>query len=207
MKVEQYLDDLVQIFKASAADEKSRPSAKFLMVLLMLKTWFHRQREGKPQAVAPSSNQGTAWTTASESSITTKEHASKPMQQRNGPQAVYSPANTPLQLLSEVATGNSGVQSRSGSTSNYSGGPNDWQQQQMPYQNYSNSNQIPPTQAYGQMPPLTGPSLGMDYGYMGDNFEQAMGIALGAGDYAYMSDDAFFGGLMDGSGMNFEGAF
>jgi len=47
MKVEFYLDGLVSHFQAAAAQEKSRPSGKFLMVLIMLKTWFHRQREGK----------------------------------------------------------------------------------------------------------------------------------------------------------------
>jgi hypothetical protein len=49
MKVEYYLDGLVAMFTNSAADKKSRPSHKFLMVLLMLKTWFGRQREGKEQ--------------------------------------------------------------------------------------------------------------------------------------------------------------
>jgi hypothetical protein len=47
MKVEQYLDGLLDKFKATAADNKSRPGSKFLMVLIMLKTWFHRQTNGK----------------------------------------------------------------------------------------------------------------------------------------------------------------
>jgi len=211
MRVEQYLDGLVDIFKASAADEKSRPSAKFLMVLLMLKTWFHRQREAKPPPTTSSSNEAATATMISESSDPAKDPAPKPMQQRTGPQGGYSPANTPLQLLSEVATGNSGGQSRSGSISNYLGGSNDWQQQQMAYQNYQNHNQLPLGQGYGSVTPNIDPSLGMDCNYnMGDNFEQAIGMTLGAGDFAYISDDTFFGGLMDsvgGSGMNFEGNF
>ena len=203
MKVEQYLDGLVDLFRAAASDEKSRPSAKFLMVLLMLKTWFHRQREGKPQAMneAGAANEVAA--------VEVPDLKQKSKQPRNGAQAGYSPANTPLQLLSEVATGNSGGQSRSGSISQYQGGSNDWNQQQMNFGNYpmnqSNMGQ------YGNIPPNIDPSLGgmaMDLSYsMGDNFEQAMGMTFGVGDFGgFYGDDGFFGGMIDPSttGM-FEG--
>lgn len=211
MRVEQYLDGLVDIFKASAADEKSRPSAKFLMVLLMLKTWFHRQREGKlPSTTMPlgESTPAPAAVMTSEAPETVNNPSQKSMQQRSGPQGGYSPANTPLQLLSEVATGNSGRQSRSDSTNNYQGSSNDWS-----YQNYSNNNRSPMGQGYGSIPPNIDPSLVMDFNYnMGDNFEQAIGMTLGAGDFgSYIGDDAFFGGLLldsvGGSALNFEGTF
>jgi len=220
MKVEQYLDGLVDIFKASAAEEKSRPSAKFLMVLIMLKTWFHRQREGKlPQAVLPESSTMVTVPTAKddqESSTDTSKDLQNGVrvlaQQRHTQQTGYSPANTPLQLLSEVATGNSGGQSRSGSISTYPSSTNEggWQQQQQ-FPNYDSSmNPLPPTinQNYGNMGNID-PSLGMELSYsMGDGFEQAIGLTLGVGDFGtYFSDDTFFGSLMDsvGGGPGFDG--
>jgi hypothetical protein len=200
MKVEQYLDGLVDIFKASAAEEKSRPAAKFLMVLIMLKTWFHRQREGKP----PQPGEPTIL-----SDIPVENHSDKQKgntQQRGGQQPGYSPANTPLQLLSEVATGNSGGQSRSGSISQYPGSSNEWQQpQQQNYTNYPLMTQVPITQ-YGNvnMGGNIDPSLGMDLSYtMGDGLEQAMGMTIGAGafgEYFSFNDDTFINGLMDSVG-------
>jgi hypothetical protein len=214
MKVEQYLDGLVDLFRASAAEEKSRSSAKFLMVLLMLKTWFHRQREGKLSTSNSSESTATAGGPSDAGATETPiESNQKALQQRNGAQGGYSPANTPLQLLSEVATGNSGGQSRSGSISNYQGTSNEWQQQQMSFQNYPPNNQFALGQSYNNLPANIDPSLGMDFNYnMGDNFEQAMGMTFGTGDFGtYFGDDAFFGGLMDpsvaGAAMNFEGTF
>ncbi|CZR50961.1 related to cercosporin resistance protein [Phialocephala subalpina] len=208
MKVEYYLDGLVGIFRASAAEEKSRPSGKFLMVLLMLKTWFHRQREGGQPVPA---NEAAPKVAGQNGPATeTSEAAQKATtQQRNGQQSSYSPANTPLQLLSEVATGNSGGQSRPDNITNYPGGNNDWQQpsNQMNYTNYT-----PPISGFGSygmgVPPNFDPGLGLDLGYnMGDGLEQAMGMTLGVGDFGYFNDDNFFGGIMDsvGQGATFEG--
>ncbi|KUJ22749.1 uncharacterized protein LY89DRAFT_637013 [Mollisia scopiformis] len=206
MKVEQYLDGLVGIFRASAAEEKSRPSGKFLMVLLMLKTWFHRQR-GPPGSVNESAkNTGKQGESSAKSSDAAQPSAPE---QRNGQQSGYSPANTPLQLLSEVATGNSGGQSRSDTMANYPGGNNDWQPTptQVSYQNY------PPMNMFGMYgtggPPSFDPQTGLDYGYtIGDGVEQAMGMPPGLGDFGTIfNDDAFFSGIMDsvGQGISFEG--
>ena len=187
MKVEQYLDGLVSIFKASAAQEKSRPSAKFLMVLIMLKTWFHRQREGKPPAPPAEKEPPTTVSPA------LSKESNQSIQQRPAPLARYSPANTSLQLLSEVATGNSGGPLGPSGVSNYSVPPNDWQQQQT--FNYDPSiNQGPQNlgPGYGNqnMGGNIDPALNMDLVYtMGDGFEQAMGMTLGAGDFgAYFND-------------------
>ncbi|CZT03367.1 related to cercosporin resistance protein [Rhynchosporium graminicola] len=201
MKVEQYLDGLVDLFRKSAKDEKSRPSAKFLMVLLMLKTWFHRQREEK----------GNNSNDAGPSSAPGDQSANAPNHNANGqrPQSSYSPSNTPLQLLSEVATGNSGGQSRSGSMSNFAGS-NEWQQMQ--YGGYGSMAQPSLDQGYAG---LIDPNLvGMDFGYsMGDGLEQAMGMTLGVGEYGnFYGENGFFGSLMGdigdslgGQGGNFEG--
>jgi hypothetical protein len=214
MKVEQYLDGLVNIFKASSAEEKSRPSAKFLMVLIMLKTWFHRQREGKLPVSAPGeSSTMVTMPTVRNDSDRSKETASgsgENRQRQNAQQLGYSPANTPLQVLSELATGDSAGQSRSGSISNYPGSSNEWPQQ--PQYSYDASmNQMPRNMdPVYNMDGNIDPSLGMDLGYsMGDGFEQAMGMTLGGvGDFGtYFNDDTFFGSLMDsvGGGPGFEG--
>jgi hypothetical protein len=203
MKVEQYLDTLVEIFKASAADEKSRPSAKFLMVLIMLKTWFHRQREGKttepggPTSTILTGDQNQDMLEAANSTshrqniIAETTHASP-----------FSPAtaNTPLQLLSEVATNNSraGVASESGTQYQSS---SDWQQQ---YPGYSDMNSISMQQGFSNLGNID-PSLGMDLGYtMGGGFEQVIGISLGVGDLGgFFYDNAFFGNPMGGNGDGF----
>jgi hypothetical protein len=205
MKVEQYLDTLVEIFKASAADEKSRPSAKFLMVLLMLKTWFHRQREGKATQHAEPGQTSTLLTSEIQTDTQSDAHASAHRQngkQQNG-QKPFSPANTPLQLLSEVATGNSGGRSGEG-TGQYTGPTGEWQQGQ-PYQGYESMSQLQTTQqGYASVVGSIDPALSsMDLGYaMGDGFEQAIGMTLGVGDYGglFNSDDSFLGNLLDSVG-------
>ena len=209
MKVEQYLDGLVEIFKASAQEEKSRPSSKFLMVLIMLKTWFHRQREGKLPPTMPLCDSATAAAQLPETPAETPRDLNQNpnIQPRNEQKPGYSPANTPLQLLSEVATGNSRGQSRAENVGQYPGSSNEWQQsqQQQSFQNYGSMSQMPMQQQY--MGGNIDPSLGMDLGYtLGDNLEQAMGMTLGFGDH-HFGDDAFFSGLMDsvGPGSGFEG--
>ncbi|KZF22451.1 hypothetical protein L228DRAFT_248144 [Xylona heveae TC161] len=47
LKVEHYLDGLVGFFQSASEDGKSKPASKFLMILIMLKTWFQRQKSGK----------------------------------------------------------------------------------------------------------------------------------------------------------------
>lgn len=195
LKVERYLDGLCALFSAACAEEKSRTSHKFLMVLMMLKTWFGRQQEGKPpQAAEPGALVDTSADTPSEK---------QDPQQRSGPQATYNATNTPLQLLSEVATGNSGGQPRASSSSQYAGGSaGDWQQPQQPnFTNYPSMTQDP-TNLYGTMNAGNiDPSLGFDYGLaVGDNLEQAMGMAIGVGPFGeFYTDEAFYG-LMDPAG-------
>lgn len=184
MKVEQYLDSLVELFKAAAAEEKSRPAAKFLMVLIMLKTWFHRQREGKPSPPGPSTlTYSVAETPGDDLS------RQKGGKQQNGQQP-FSPSNTPLQLLSEVATGNSRSQPEHNANAN-----NEWQQSAQGF----DMNQFSMGQGYLPTPGSHDAGYGMGLGYtMGDGFEQAIGMSLGVGDFGY--DDAFLGHLMDSTG-------
>lgn len=48
LKVEHYIDRLLNAFKAAADNELSRAAQKFLVVLVMLRTWFHKQSGRKP---------------------------------------------------------------------------------------------------------------------------------------------------------------
>lgn len=194
MKVEQYLDGLVDIFRASAAAEKSRPAAKFLMVLIMLKTWFNHQSEGKAvqsKIAEFASTKGTGpFDRKTQRAVVIKPG--------------YSPPdNTPLQLLSEVAAGNSG--SRPEGSNQYNGATS-WQQtQQQVYPTYDAALQIQNFPGY--VNGAFDPSYGVD-NIMGEGFEQAMGMTLGVGDFWSYNDDAF-GAMMDSVGSNnaqFDGA-
>lgn len=219
MKVEYYLDGLVEVFRASAADERSRPAAKFLMVLIMLKTWFHRQREGKstpvhnPESADPTKPTGD---TSGEPTNETDQNATRQMGAPRNGQPGYSPTNTPLQLLSEVATGNSGGprpdQNQTQNQNQYAVQQNDWatqqqqQQQSYPYDPSLNPMNAQMLQGYGEISGNIDPSLGMDLGFaMGDGFEQAMGITFGVGDIGNYFGEDVFGQFMGGSVPGFEG--
>ncbi|GKT83690.1 fungal specific transcription [Colletotrichum tofieldiae] len=85
MKVECYLDALLEKFRAAASDDRSRPAAKFLVVLVMLRnsgiyTCFPTNR------IDPCGG-----------ATTDIPNGPPPMQE-------YPAANTPLHLLSEIAT-------------------------------------------------------------------------------------------------------
>ncbi|KAJ4296146.1 hypothetical protein N0V88_004850 [Collariella sp. IMI 366227] len=45
MKVEQHLDRLLAKFSDTASEDKSRPAAKFLIVLVMIRSWFQKQKQ------------------------------------------------------------------------------------------------------------------------------------------------------------------
>ncbi|KAF6841448.1 Transcriptional regulator WAR1 [Colletotrichum plurivorum] len=114
MKVEFYLDALLEKFRAAASEDRSRPAAKFLVVLVMLRSWFLKQSKGLTGTSAPPESR--AGTTPAPEATT---RASRPPEaaaaaaaedQRStyqpGPPTLqdYPAANTPLQLLSEIAT-------------------------------------------------------------------------------------------------------
>ncbi|KAL8673787.1 MAG: hypothetical protein Q9168_001799 [Polycauliona sp. 1 TL-2023] len=47
LRVEDYLRRLRELFQAGAGSGKCRPARSFFLVLVMLQTWFERQRDGK----------------------------------------------------------------------------------------------------------------------------------------------------------------
>ncbi|KAF9770733.1 hypothetical protein IL306_011675 [Fusarium sp. DS 682] len=102
MQVGRYLDSLLDKFRATAAEDRCRPAAKFLVVLVMLRSWFYRQAESeaKESKAAPTTSAIT------QSPSQTQQQPPKPANNSvSQPSDHASTANTPLQLLSEVATG------------------------------------------------------------------------------------------------------
>ncbi len=204
MKVDEYLDKLLEKFRAVAEGDKSRPAAKFQIVLAMLRGWFQKQG-GQPTQQRPEGN-GSA--------TPKQEGAAAPAAQQQ--QSEYNPANTPLQLLSEIATGNDpsrGKQNGSMPSTSMSG-----------YQSF-----LPSTQPsmYDTNPTTGDPSSHMigaghiimpwmgqgwsdfDYSGPGDGFEQAMGMTLqGFGNGSnptelehslrYLMGDGTIGSVMEG---------
>ncbi|EXL49431.1 hypothetical protein FOCG_09793 [Fusarium oxysporum f. sp. radicis-lycopersici 26381] len=113
MQVGKYLDNLLDKFRATAAEDRCRPAAKFLVVLVMLRSWFYRQAESEAKESKPGP-------TASAITQSPSQAQQQPPQPANTsapqPSDHASTANTPLQLLSEVATG-AGSRNRDSSAS------------------------------------------------------------------------------------------
>lgn len=116
MKVEQHLDNLLEKFRATAAEDRSRPAAKFLVVLVMIRSWFHKQKQNQNRCA----NQGA-------NAVTTDTPPPPYPRQGGGERGSSTPAtqqpqqpdypttaSTPLQLLSEIATNNSAASSAGG---------------------------------------------------------------------------------------------
>ncbi|GAP91483.1 putative fungal specific transcription protein [Rosellinia necatrix] len=214
MKVAEYIDRLLEKFRETAAQDKSRPAGKFLVVLVMVRGWFHQQGQSQgqsrtqadqnidPTLKRPQVPQPNPATSSSNSRDNVPQPKTSHDQQHryqppppNRKQPDYNPANTPLQLLSEVATGNG--PSRNSQNNRAPAAPNlntsaypSWlgSGMQLPYM-YDPNAGLPTsaTSANGTVgsagqpliPWPNGPFGGdMDYMSMGDGFEQAMGLTL-----------------------------
>lgn len=220
MKVEQHLENLLHKFRVTAADDKSRPASKFLVVLVMIRSWFLKQ--GKSEAKkARATNGGAAGENPSPHPGGSDKHT--PGTAHSAPTPGHTEytgtANTPLQLLSEVATnnqaqgGNAGPSARghrgSASTNHL---PNNemWYNPsthpQQPFM-YESSDGIPPANGAsdtGGMPPpnqISGTpapwmnfNADFDFNGLGDGFTQAMDLTL-----AGLVDAN--GGMQDFNGM------
>lgn len=99
MRAGHYLDRLLDKFRATAADDRSRPAAKFLVVLVMLRSWFSKQARGSGSDAAPQQMPTPAATATPGTAGEVRRGSS------NDPPPQSQTVNTPLQLLSEVATG------------------------------------------------------------------------------------------------------
>ncbi|KAK4162545.1 hypothetical protein QBC43DRAFT_241255 [Cladorrhinum sp. PSN259] len=115
MKVEQHLDGLLEKFKATAADDRSRPAAKFLVVLIMLRSWFQKQKQDQGKDETPSS---ASYPPSRQGEKDLKTPTPVPSQQQQQQQVPPQPpqgynvtpsmATTPLELLSEMAAASAG---------------------------------------------------------------------------------------------------
>ncbi|KAI2629518.1 hypothetical protein GGR54DRAFT_628088 [Hypoxylon sp. NC1633] len=209
MKVAEYLEKLLDKFREVAASDKCRPASKFLLVLAMLRSWFYKQGQVQSQAEArPQSDAlpGTQEGNKEPSPYKEQNNGTYPLHpqqqpQQPPPQSNPEPTNTPLQLLSEIATGNG--PSRNGlSNSQPEPEPNN----QSSYQAWLRTQSQPqqpfmydPTGAAAAAAATTrGMSImgsgaeqslvpswmgefgtaDFDYTSLGDGFEQAMGLTL-----------------------------
>lgn len=212
MKVAEYIDRLLERFRETAAQDKSRPGSKFLMVLVMLRGWFHQHSQNQSrlqgdQNIDPSlkSSQTPQGNSVANSSKFQDNgplpHTSQDQQHRYQPPqekkpSEYNPSNTPLQLLSEIATGNGPSQNSQNSRTPLAANANTpaypaWVTGgvQMPYMYDANPGL--PAQAPAGGTAMMGPAdqplalypggpFGGDVSYltMGDGLEQAMGLTL-----------------------------
>ncbi|KAI1865549.1 uncharacterized protein JN550_008306 [Neoarthrinium moseri] len=181
MKVEEYLDRLLAKFSEVGAADKSRPATKFLVVLVMIRGWF--QKQGKPPGPEiPSIAQKSS--PNSDSAAPKAEAKAPAAAQRQPPQQAneYNPANTPLQLLSEIATGNRGSQNPTANNSNAQFP--DWLQTSQPFMygaSAGTSTSGIGNDAMSSFMPYLNNSFNADFDYsnLGDGFEQAMGLTFG----------------------------
>ena len=209
MKVEQYLDDLLEKFKEIAKDEKSRPGSKFLMVLFMLRNCFYRGQ--KPKSALPSAQASAQQTRPGSAQAGEVEASQKQSPQQPQQQPQHGFGGTPLDLLSQVATDSSAAPPRQdGKIVNQQ--PYNPMQQQAPWAPWdtpntphiSNMQQPPNGQGFNIDPSLGGtqPQTGYDNAGMEGGFD-SIGM-MGEGDLSqYFSDDAyqaFFKAMMEGAG-------
>lgn len=265
LKAEENLDGLREIFEKAAEGDRCKSASKFLMVLVMLKHWFQKQRGGHPKC-GPLGKLGTFFdgqlpmTGIAGKCPIPKNESDVQRECEKGPDAIkvedgarheqtrkkrptgakeghtgaspsdgavaesnYDPANTPLQLLSEVAMGKStGMADMNGAPNShghqigndgqvpvaagnwYSVGPQD-------------SGAIDPSLQYpagnaapylgGVQQPVSSYGLVSDAelaAAVGTGFDQAM-LTLGSGDFSSIFlDDIFFGRGLDAFQNNYE---
>ena len=202
MKVEHYLNGLIERLQAAALDEKCHPAHRAYMILKMMKLQFERSKEGKTGLV----DKITAGSKAEVQPVDTENFGSKqeyrkmegldsdnyPVRSSPPKEPVLPPnpsgplmGDRALHMLSDVAMSNSSA----------------------------NSHQVPHSTEgwYGYHPggmggtaPVYGgdfyaPSVaGVETAYTGGlngmhpGFEQAIGMTLGEGDLNIMDDDGFY---------------
>lgn len=159
LRVGYYMDLLIDKFRATAADDRSRPASKFLVVLAMLKSWFIKQ--GKLEA--KNNPQGGDGAGSTKSPSWPEGDGSAGNKQllpfhRQNPQQEPARVNTPLQLLSEVATG-TGANKPSGSARFLLGSFRN-QPQPFFYEANNNNNANTPSSSASDGSPAINPTTG-----------------------------------------------
>lgn len=219
MKVDQHLESLLEKFRLTAADDRSRPAAKFLVVLVMIRSWFQKINKGELNQTSRIADAANA---AEGTSPFATPDAARAGGDKPTPGSATTPGyaaqttNNPLQLLSEAATNN---QAASASGAPRPRGPNGnmvnaWYNQMGPFgpeaggsHNKPNgggggdASMPPPPQPFvqGQMLGAPAPFLNfgqdLDYSNLGDGFAQAWDTTLQG-----LNDGN--GGLQDFNGLS-----
>ena len=189
MQVQYYLDALLDKFRATAADDKCRPASKFLVVLAMLRSWFVKQ--GKDDA-GKNNTRGGGNNAPDSSTPKSNNDNNSQQQHQQQPQT----ANTPLQLLSEVATGR---ESSFGGGNNTTNNYNNYYRAQ-PQQPYSSTGYPDPTAAAEVGTGMTPLPLGGDSGAEDPNSMSIPPWIM----QAMMSGNEFDAGMGDGGMGGFD---
>lgn len=117
MKVDQHLESLVDKFRLAAADDRCRPAAKFLVVLVLIRSWFQKINKGELNQSARIADAANAaeGTSPFATSDTARTGGMQPESDGAGtPGYPTQASNNPLQLLSEAATHNQGASATPG---------------------------------------------------------------------------------------------
>lgn len=195
INVTKRLDALLEKFKLAAAKDQSRPANKFLVVLVMFKTWFQQQQQdsGAPGVGRRSSLKADPALTPAQ---TPGLQQQQPPQQSTG--FPTTPArNTPLQVLSEVAVNQN--ETTANNATNIPSSQQQHHQQQPPAPSYMMDWTAPTNPTYPDYPSSTNPNVDpvqanlwpqldlvlmtapdFDYGLIsGDPFGQALDLTFG----------------------------
>ncbi|KAI1461852.1 hypothetical protein F4805DRAFT_411181 [Annulohypoxylon moriforme] len=202
MKVAEYLEKLLEKFREVAASDKSRPASKFLLVLAMLRSWFFKQGQahskgpGDDEAASAAIQDLRGGTSTNEQKKGSAPQQHLLQQQHQSQPSNAGQTNTPLQLLSEIATGNGpprgngqnpGPDANSHSYQTNAGWLRSVPQPAQPFMydptgggaaTTSRGGMPGPEQSF--MPWMAGSFASSDFDYtsLGDGFEQAMGLTL-----------------------------
>lgn len=191
LRVAYYLPRLLELLRASGGDEIKRPAQKFQLVVKMLKIWYERTKDGRTSPIRNEISEMLdiqAQNVDDEGYRKLSVHGStadaKPLKKKAQAAGAALPGNTPLELLSEVATKAPSAQA---SQAEWYNSPSAYQ----PYQQAYNPNEVQAQQAEtavmdsGTAPTGTGTGLIID-----PALEQAMTMAFG-------SEGNMFGGFVD----------
>lgn len=206
MKVDQHLENLLEKFRLTAAEDKSRPASKFLVVLVMIRSWFHKISKGELNqtariADAANAAEGTSPFATPDTARAAGDHRTPGSASTPGYPTQAS--SNPLQLLSEAAAtnqaatnnaqvprprgGHGGIANNNNNNAWYGQmgfGPEAGNNQNKPNGGHADNNMPPPPQPYqnghvtGAPAPWINFGQEMDYSNLGDGFAQAWDVTL-----------------------------
>lgn len=193
LRVEDYLRRLRELLQAGAGSGKCRPARSFFLVLVMLQTWFERQRDGKGSLAeeVDHSKRGEGQPVDVDKRRTKSEYkrmqlnGSSPAGRRSSTATAAAPAGlegmdqSRLHVLGEVALGNSNSNGRTMKQAN-----DNWNAYAAGASGYVNYD-------YGAAVGGRG-SYEMQMHEYQPGLEQAIGMTFNEGNLSYMDDYALY---------------